>query len=56
MQILMVISVVVGGSLFGLALALWPSGVVDRVLGGVLLLGVVTCVVWVVAFLSRPVK
>ena len=56
MQILMVIAVVVGGTLFGLAFTLWPTGWVDRVLGAAILLGVAACVVWVVAYLSRPVE
>lgn len=56
MQILMVLSVAIGGTLFGLAFALWPQGVVDVVIGIVMLAGVAGLGVWVVYHLMRPVE
>lgn len=55
MQILMVISVAIGGTLFGLAFALWPQGLVDVVIGIAMLAGVAGLGVWVVYHLMRPV-
>lgn len=54
-HILMVLAVVVGGSLFGLSFALWPLRPVERVLGGAIMVGVLAVLVWVGAYLARPV-
>lgn len=55
MHIMMVLSVAIGGTLFGLAFALWPQGSVDVVIGIVLLAAVAALAAWVVHHLMRPV-
>jgi phosphate/sulfate permease len=56
MQILMVLTVVVGGTLFGMAFAGWPQSTFDSVLGGGILVAVAALVGWVCWYLLRPVQ
>ena len=55
-HILFVLSVVVGGSLFGVSYALWPLRPIERALGVAIVVGVVAVLVWLVIYLLRPVQ
>lgn len=55
MHLMMVLAVLVGGTLFGLAFAVWPQSTFDLWLGRAILAGVAALAGWALWFLSRPV-
>lgn len=50
-----IVTACVGGTLFGLAFALWPQAFYERVVGIVILAAVVALIGWVVGYLRRPI-
>lgn len=56
MHIMLVVAVVIGGTGFGLAFAVWPTSTFERILGIGVLGVVATAVVMAVNYVLRPVS
>ncbi|CAM3195355.1 hypothetical protein NODU109028_03125 [Nocardioides dubius] len=50
-----IIAATVGGTMFGLAFALWPQSSVERGIGIVILAAVIGLLGWVIGYLRKPV-
>ncbi len=53
--IALIVVATLGGTMFGVAFAVWPQSDVERVLGVLILAGVLALLVWVAVYLRRPV-
>ncbi|MFS3130355.1 hypothetical protein ACLM5J_18280 [Nocardioides sp. Bht2] len=51
-----IIAATVGGTMFGLAFAIWPNSAVERGIGIVILAAVIGLLGWVVGYLRKPVQ
>lgn len=50
-----IIAASVGGTMFGLAFAVWPNSAVERGLGVVILAAVLALLGWVIGYVRKPV-